>query len=102
LSQKKFVYELGKKMYIFWWWPGSNPVPYIYYTLSIPTELSSRGQKKMYIEVLLGCFVLFFFFFFKQKNDARSIIQDSLKPKKEYKQEKGTRPKPFKNLQTYN
>jgi len=36
-----FIQKVNKyHVIIFWWWPGSNSGPYIYYALFIPIELS--------------------------------------------------------------
>jgi len=37
---------------------GSNPRPCIYYALSIPTELSSKGQRSLYFTTVILCYLI--------------------------------------------
>jgi len=46
----------------FLWWSRFKPESYIYYVLSIPTELSSRGQLLSYFKTFLNISFLEFFF----------------------------------------
>jgi len=40
-------------LYFFGGGRGSNPRPYIFYALFLPTELSSRGHQKTYLTLKL-------------------------------------------------
>jgi len=40
---------VGHVAFVFFFWPGLNPGPYIYYELSISTELSSQGHVTLYL-----------------------------------------------------
>lgn len=52
VQQKNCRYNTGREHHIFFcggW--GSNTRPYIYYALSLPDEISSRGQSTSYLHV---------------------------------------------------